>query len=121
MKRLAAPRLKRSHPVDVSGGGELGPTEHSMLGDHPRHATISGPGVPTNAATTKSESEPVPYVGGNAQGTTRPRRMLKGSSRWQQLATSNLFLGLVLAILAWPTSTDSLAVTAGLDPSWRAT
>ena len=33
---------------------------------------------------------------------------------------SNLFLGLVLAVLAWPTSTGRLVVASGIGPSWRA-
>ena len=41
-------------------------------------------------------------------------------SRAQPLVTSNLFLGLVLAVLAWPASTQSLVVTSGLSPAWQA-
>ncbi len=34
--------------------------------------------------------------------------------------SSNLFLGLVLAVLAWPTSTGKLIVASGIGSSWRA-
>ena len=43
-----------------------------------------------------------------------------GDSSWQRLVTSNLFLGLIVAVLAWPTSTGSLLVASGVGPSWRA-
>jgi hypothetical protein len=42
------------------------------------------------------------------------------ASRWQRLVTSNLVLGLIVAVLAWPTSTHHLIVASGVGSSWRA-
>jgi hypothetical protein len=41
------------------------------------------------------------------------------SPRWYRVVTSNIVLGLALAILTWPYGTSSLTVAAGLDPSWQ--
>lgn len=40
------------------------------------------------------------------------------SARWRRIATSNVFLGLILALLVWPFSTNSLFVPKGLGSSW---
>jgi hypothetical protein len=47
-------------------------------------------------------------------------RWWEESPRAQKVVTSNLFAGLILAVLAWPTSTNRLVVTAGLAPAWQA-
>jgi uncharacterized membrane protein YciS (DUF1049 family) len=41
------------------------------------------------------------------------------SPRWYRIATSNIVLGVVLALLVWPYGTSSLTVLPGLDPSWQ--
>jgi len=53
---------------------------------------------------------------------TRTRHHLRwgSASRWRRLVTSNLFLGLILAVLAWPTSTENLVVTRATPAAWQA-
>lgn len=106
--------------MEGSGGGDSGATEPAMPADHQSYPTIAGPDAPAGAASTKRGPGPVSRLGKSAHSTTRPRRRLRRSSGWQHLVTSDLFLGLVLAVLAWPTSTKSLVATVGLDSSWRA-
>ena len=51
---------------------------------------------------------------------SRLRLRLEKSPRVQKVVTSNLVAGLILAVLAWPTSTNRLVVTPGLAPAWQA-
>ena len=63
-------------------------------------------------------------------GTEAPVRTTRGhpgrgahanqASRWKRAVSSNVFLGLVLAVLAWPSSTGRLIVASGIGSSWRA-
>ena len=41
--------------------------------------------------------------------------------RWLRVASSNVFLGVVLAVVAWPYPASSLVVASGLDFSWVTT
>jgi hypothetical protein len=41
------------------------------------------------------------------------------STHWRRVVSSDLFLGLVLAVLAWPSSPKNLVVGSGLTGSWQ--
>ncbi len=106
--------------MEGSGRGDLGATGPALPADHQSHPTIAGPDAQTDADSTESESGSVSRLENSAPGTTRPRRRSRRSSGWQHVVTSDVFIGLALAVLAWPTSTKSLVATVGLDSSWRA-
>jgi len=82
---------------------------------------LDGSGAAANSVTATELAEPVPTPPARP-GRTRAGRHTRwtGASRWKPLLTSNLFLGLVLAVLAWPTSTGRLIVASGIGSSWRA-
>ena len=86
---------------------------------HEGHATKTNPGVVT--ADERTANTGSVRRDRDKRGTTTGRRLGSGpSGKWQRLASSNLFLGLVLAVVAWPTSANSLFVLPGLSSSWRA-
>jgi hypothetical protein len=74
--------------------------------DQARETSVAGPQLASRGHAVK------PFL--------RVRRRWERSSRLQRLLTSNLFLGLILAVIAWPTSTNRLVVTPGLAPAWQA-
>ncbi len=49
------------------------------------------------------------------------QRSSEGLGRWQGSVLSSLAIGLVIGVLTWPSSTASLTVRGGLDPSWHTT
>ena len=79
---------------------------------------MDGSDADAKSVTDPEVTEPVPTA-------RSPRRVGRHSrwshsSRWKPLLSSNLFLGLVLAVLTWPTSTDRLIVNSSIGSAWRA-
>jgi len=82
---------------------------------------LDGSEADAKTVTDPEVTEPVPVPQGPPSRTRVGRHARwSGSSRWKPLLTSNLFLGVVLAVLAWPTSTGRLIVASGIGSSWRA-
>ena len=82
--------------------------------DQHQRATADVPGraeAPTQAAEAR-------YI--RAEGKHAQRRRCWSGSRIHKVMTSNWFIGVVLAVLAWPTSTSRLAVINGVGTSWQA-
>ncbi len=71
-------------------------------------------------ASVRTDSGPVPTRRRASWTPTRQQLPFLGSSLWERPILSSLVLGLVLAIVAWPTSNTRLLVTGGVAPAWQA-
>ncbi len=101
--------------------------DRQVEGDEHQRAGADASAQAENSVDPPARSEAAaqaapPRRGTNAEGVhvRRRRRWRWSGSRWQRVTTSNVFLGVVLAVLAWPTSTSRLQVTNGVGTAWQA-
>ena len=98
-------------------------TTHPLISapDQSPESPSAGLGLAQSDSPGETVSGTVPRHSSHRAGRTGRSRL--GQHRpwdWKRLATSDVFLGLVLAILAWPTSNSSLIATPDLGSSWPA-
>ena len=77
---------------------------------------VEGVAAPADATPSGRDARP---EGAHVRRRRHWRWRWRGT-RWQRVTTSNVFLGVVLAVLAWPTSTSRLQVVNGVGTAWQA-